>query len=48
MTHWPADYVRGTNISTPWRIRLKTRVDLGDQTAQFYIFKVISMIIEVF
>ena len=25
----------------PWRIRLKARVDLGDQTAEFIPFKVI-------
>ena len=47
MTHWPVDYVRGTNISRSWRIRLKARVDLSDQTAQFYTFKVISTTIEV-
>ena len=26
----------------PWRIRLKARVDLGDQTVPIYTFKVIS------
>ena len=46
MTHWPVDYVRGTNISRSWRIRSKARVDLSGQTAQFYTFKVISTTIE--
>ena len=34
--------IRGLINTPPWRIRLKARVDLGDQTAQFYTFTVIS------
>ena len=33
------------NLQPPGRIRLKARVDLSDQAARFYTFKVISTII---
>jgi hypothetical protein len=31
----------GVKSTPPWRIRLKARVDLGDQTAEFIPFEVI-------